>query len=72
MTTKHSIKYNGIILELSCIYNPKETTTLHHPGFDEEFYIEQIFHKGDDITRLLCDDILDEIKEQLIIKLNES
>lgn len=63
----HTIKYQDIDFTVEGSFIKGEESTRYHPGYPDEFEIENIFISDQDVTQLLTEDSIREL-EQLVFE----
>ena len=65
MATETVEAWEGVEVECHMYYQPYEKQTFDYPGCAEEYYIEEVFLNGEDITDNLSDDFMEILLERI-------
>ena len=63
--SKMDIEYKQRDLTIDYTWNPEEQPSRDSPGYPEEVWINQVYYKGRDITKLLSEDTLADILTEM-------
>ena len=69
--------FEGVEADIGCYYAPEEKPrggfplSNPEPGCDEEFFVEEVFIKGEDVTHFFSEEGMAEILEKVIASLPE-
>jgi len=76
MNEKHTIDiFEGVEAEVVCYFQPEEKAETgpeaRDPGCEAEFYVEEVFIKGEDVTHFFSEEGMAEILEKVKASLPE-